>query len=373
MLHIRFNNPAKHNALSVDMWEAVPPLLAKAEHDDDVRMVVFSGEGGKSFVSGADISQFEDMRAARGGGEALRADGRGRARRASTSSPSPRSRCIRGYCIGGGVNVAISCDIRVASDDSVFFDPGHAPGAGLPLLGDEEPGAPGRARASPRTSSSPARRLDAAEALRIGLVNRVATRDGPRCAAGGVHRRDHHRRAAHHQGRQAHHPRGAQAPTPTFDMELVPPPDPRLLRERGLRRGPQGLHGKTQADVQGEMTMRTLLAGLLLSSPPPAARPWPEKPIKVLIGYAPGGSTDVVARLLAPEAVREARPADRDREQARRRGRPRRGADAAGAGRRLHADDVHGGAARDQPRACSSRNSTRSTTSRRSRWCARTR
>ena len=64
VLRIRFNNPAKHNALSVDMWEAVPPLLQKAETDDNVRMVVFSGEGEKAFVSGADISQFEDMRAA---------------------------------------------------------------------------------------------------------------------------------------------------------------------------------------------------------------------------------------------------------------------------------------------------------------------
>src|SRR5262245_31640485 len=64
-LHIRFNNPARHNALSVDMWEAVPPLLDQAKDDDRVRIVVFSGAGGKAFVSGADISQFEDMRAAR--------------------------------------------------------------------------------------------------------------------------------------------------------------------------------------------------------------------------------------------------------------------------------------------------------------------
>ena len=61
-LHVRFNNPARHNALSVDMWEAVPPLLAQAEADDAVRLVVFSGEGTKSFVSGADISQFDKMR-----------------------------------------------------------------------------------------------------------------------------------------------------------------------------------------------------------------------------------------------------------------------------------------------------------------------
>ena len=49
ILHIHFNNPAKHNALSVDMWEAVPALLSQAERDDAVRLVVFSGEGGKSF------------------------------------------------------------------------------------------------------------------------------------------------------------------------------------------------------------------------------------------------------------------------------------------------------------------------------------
>ena len=65
-LHIRFNNPARHNALSVDMWEAVPALLRLAQDDDRVRLVVFSGAGEKAFVSGADISQFEDMRAARG-------------------------------------------------------------------------------------------------------------------------------------------------------------------------------------------------------------------------------------------------------------------------------------------------------------------
>ena len=64
-LHIRFNNPQRHNALSVDMWAAVPPLLQQASADERVRLVVFSGAGEKAFVSGADISQFEDMRAAR--------------------------------------------------------------------------------------------------------------------------------------------------------------------------------------------------------------------------------------------------------------------------------------------------------------------
>jgi enoyl-CoA hydratase/carnithine racemase len=167
VLHIRFNQPAKHNALSIDMWEAVPPLLEKAEKDDSVRMVVFSGEGEKSFVSGADISQFEDMRAAK---EAVK------------RYEQMAEAALAGICefakptvarIGGGVNVAISCDIRVASEDSVFAIPASRLGLGyrvsamknlVQLVG------PGAAKDIFFTG----RRLDAAEALRIGLVNRVA-------------------------------------------------------------------------------------------------------------------------------------------------------------------------------------------------------
>ncbi|TMG99677.1 MAG: enoyl-CoA hydratase, partial [Betaproteobacteria bacterium] len=122
-LHIRFNNPARLNALSVDMWEAVPVLLAaKAEGDDRVRMVVFSGAGEKAFVSGADISQFEDMRAAR---EAV-ARYEIIAEAALTAIyrfSKPTLACIRGFCVGGGINVSISCDLRIASSDSVFFIP----------------------------------------------------------------------------------------------------------------------------------------------------------------------------------------------------------------------------------------------------------
>jgi enoyl-CoA hydratase len=176
VLHIRFNNPAKHNALSVDMWEAVPPLLAKAEKDDNVRVVVLSGEGGKAFISGADISQFEDMRAAE---EAVKryelmAEN---ALQGIYEFSKPTVACIRGYCIGGGVNVAISCDIRIASANSVFSVPASRLGLGYrysamknltQLVG------PGFAKDIFFTG----RRLDAAEALRIGLVNRVAEPEG---------------------------------------------------------------------------------------------------------------------------------------------------------------------------------------------------
>jgi enoyl-CoA hydratase len=172
VLHIRFNNPAKHNALSLDMWEAVPTLLENAEKDDNVRVVVFSGEGDKAFVSGADISQFEDLRAQK---EAVKryeqlAEA---ALQGIYEFSKPTIACIRGYCIGGGVNVAISCDIRVASSDSVFSIPATRLGLGYrfsamknltQLVG------PGYAKDIFFTG----RRLDAAEALHIGLVNRIA-------------------------------------------------------------------------------------------------------------------------------------------------------------------------------------------------------
>jgi len=170
-LRVRFNNPAKHNALSVDMWEAVPPLLQLARNDDRVRLVVFSGAGEKAFVSGADISQFEDMRAAR---EAV-AHYERMAEATLTGIqdfPKPTLACIQGYCIGGGVNVAISCDIRIASTDSVFSIPAARLGLGyrysalknlMDLIG------PGAAKDLFFT----ARRIDAAEAKALGLVSRL--------------------------------------------------------------------------------------------------------------------------------------------------------------------------------------------------------
>jgi len=174
-LHIRFNNPARHNALSVDMWEAVPPLLAQAEADERIRLVVFSGAGEKAFVSGADISQFEDMRAAR---EAV-ARYEAMAEAALTSierCPKPTLACIRGWCIGGGVNVAIACDIRIAASDAVFSIPAARLGLGyrysamknlVDLIG------PGAAKDLFFT----ARKIGTDEARALGLVSREAAPD----------------------------------------------------------------------------------------------------------------------------------------------------------------------------------------------------
>lgn len=172
-LHVRFNNPARHNALSVDMWEAIPALLAQANGDERVRLVVFSGAGEKAFVSGADISQFEDMRAAR---EAVSRYEQ-MAENALISIyrfSKPTLACIRGYCIGGGVNVAISCDLRIATSDSVFSIPAARLGLGyrysalknlVDLIGV------GAAKDLFLT----ARKIDADEALSLGLIGRVCS------------------------------------------------------------------------------------------------------------------------------------------------------------------------------------------------------
>ena len=175
-LHIRFNNPAKHNALSVDMWQAVPPLLAQAEQDDAIRLVVFSGAGDKAFVSGADISQFEDMRAAR---EAVKVY-EVMAEEALMSiyrCAKPTLACIRGFCIGGGVNVAISCDFRIAASDAVFAIPAARLGLGYRLSALKNlVNLVGVGVAKDLFFT--ARRIDAAEAHRVGLVTRVAPGEG---------------------------------------------------------------------------------------------------------------------------------------------------------------------------------------------------
>jgi enoyl-CoA hydratase len=174
-LHIRFNNPARHNALSVDMWEAVPALLAQAEQDEAIRLVVFSGAGDKAFVSGADISQFEDMRAAREAVKHYEAVAE-TALMSIYQCAKPTLACIQGFCIGGGVNVAISCDIRIAADNAVFSIPAARLGLGyrysalknlVDLVGV----------GAAKDLFFTARRIGAQEALSLGLISRIGPPD----------------------------------------------------------------------------------------------------------------------------------------------------------------------------------------------------
>lgn len=171
-LHLVFDNPARHNALSVDMWQALPPLLARAAADERVRLVVFQGAGGRAFASGADISQFEEQRASQDAVaryEALSEEALGAIQR----FPRPTLACVSGWCLGAGVNVAMACDIRIAADDAMFGIPAARMGLGyrdsaLKNLIDLVGVGPAK------DLFFTARRIDAAEALRLGLVTRVA-------------------------------------------------------------------------------------------------------------------------------------------------------------------------------------------------------
>ena len=175
-----FNNPERRNAVSVDMWQAIPEVLADFEADPAIRVVVFTGAGDKAFVSGADISQFEDQRANREANETYSARS-GAATVAMNRLSKPSIAMIRGYCIGGGMAVALTCDMRVCSDDSRFAIPAARLGLGygyegLKTLSDVV--GPAYAKEILFT----ARQFDAAEALRIGLVNKVTTVEGLKAA-----------------------------------------------------------------------------------------------------------------------------------------------------------------------------------------------
>jgi enoyl-CoA hydratase len=169
--YVIFNNPERHNAVSLDMWDATSRILEGFANDEEVRVVVLTGAGGKAFVSGADISKFESERAT------LEATRRYNAtvEKAYTGIQQfakPTIAMIRGYCIGGGVGLAVCCDLRICSDNSRFAVPAAKLGlgysyAGLRRLVDVV------GPAFAREIFFTARQFDAEEASRMGLVNRV--------------------------------------------------------------------------------------------------------------------------------------------------------------------------------------------------------
>jgi enoyl-CoA hydratase/carnithine racemase len=168
---VTFNNPERHNAVSLDMWEATKTILDAFAVDDDVRVVVLTGAGGKAFVSGADISKFGSERASI---EATRAYDVITAATFNSiyDFPKPTIAMIRGYCVGGGVGLAACCDLRICSDNSRFAVPAAKLGLGYAYAGIKrltDIVGPSFAKEIFYT----ARQFDAPEAFAMGLVNRV--------------------------------------------------------------------------------------------------------------------------------------------------------------------------------------------------------
>jgi enoyl-CoA hydratase/carnithine racemase len=129
-----FNQPEKHNAVTLEMWRAVPKIVAAFEADPDVRVIVLAGAGERAFVSGADISEFErrrDSEEAIGAYDAVSEEAHAGLARAL----KPTIAMIRGICFGGGVGIALTTDVRICSSDSSFSVPAARLGVGYRYSG----------------------------------------------------------------------------------------------------------------------------------------------------------------------------------------------------------------------------------------------
>jgi enoyl-CoA hydratase len=166
-----FNNPERHNAVSLEMWQAATGILQDFARDDEVRVVVVMGAGGKAFVSGADISKFESERATREAVERYNAIGQA-FYTSLANFPKPTIAQIQGYCIGGGLNLAIGCDLRFCTEESRFALPAAKLGLGYGYTGLKRfVDTIGPAHTKDIFFS--ARQLGAEEALAMGVVSRV--------------------------------------------------------------------------------------------------------------------------------------------------------------------------------------------------------
>src|ERR1051325_3015892 len=169
--YVIFNNPERHNAVSLDMWQAAGEMLDDFPQDNNIKAVVVTGNGGQAFVSGADISRFEKERSSE---DAVAHYNKvvEKSYAAFHEFPKPVIAMIRGYCIGGGMGLGTRCDSRIATEGSKFAVPAAKLGLGYAY--------PGLKRLVDVVGPSfameifyTARQFTAAEAQTMGLVNRV--------------------------------------------------------------------------------------------------------------------------------------------------------------------------------------------------------
>jgi enoyl-CoA hydratase len=168
---VTFNNPARRNAVSLEMWETLGKILTDFQEDNQIRAVVLRGAGGKSFVSGADISEFDEKRNSAAASEEYSKKA-AQAQAMLYKLDKPLIAMIQGYCIGGGLAVALNADIRFATGGSKFGIPAAKLGLGygyggvkmlMDLVGPSHT----------KDMLFSARFLTAEEALGIGLINRI--------------------------------------------------------------------------------------------------------------------------------------------------------------------------------------------------------
>lgn len=166
-----FNNPERRNALSLAMWQGVAEIVREFEADPEVRVIVLKGAGEKAFTAGADISRFEAERGTPAGVKAYE-QATTEAYSAVRNAAKPTIARIHGFCMGGGMAMAISCDLRVAATGAVFGIPAARLGVGyaydavktlVDLIGPS----------FTKEVLYTARQFTAEEAAAMGLVNRA--------------------------------------------------------------------------------------------------------------------------------------------------------------------------------------------------------
>jgi enoyl-CoA hydratase len=165
------NRPAKRNAITLAMWEALPAMLEALAADPELRVLVVRGAGEAAFAAGADISEFERVRA---DVDAARRYSRTveRADRSLAAFPRPAIAMIHGFCVGGGLQLALDCDLRFASTDARFGITAARLGIVYGLASTRRLAAvAGPSHARDLLFSG--RLIDSEEAQRMGLVNRV--------------------------------------------------------------------------------------------------------------------------------------------------------------------------------------------------------
>lgn len=169
------NNPERHNALSLAMWEGGADLVEEMATDPETRLLVISGAGGKAFAAGADISKFEEERSTPEAVEHYKQTN-SRFYAAVTNFPKPVIAKINGYCIGGGLALAICCDIRICEERSKFAVPAAKLGLGYGFDGIRQlANIVGPSMAAEIFYT--ARQFTSSEAYEMGLVNRVVSSD----------------------------------------------------------------------------------------------------------------------------------------------------------------------------------------------------
>jgi enoyl-CoA hydratase/carnithine racemase len=169
-----FDQVERRNAITVEMWRAIPEVARELDEDDDVRVIVMRGAGEVAFVSGADISEFEQMRTAENSRDYDVLNQQ--AFDALTGLRKPLIAMVHGFCVGGGAAIALCADLRFAAPDAEFGVPAAKLG-----LGYSDRGLAELVRlVGPSVASEvlfTARRFSAGEALRVGLVNAVVPKD----------------------------------------------------------------------------------------------------------------------------------------------------------------------------------------------------